>query len=580
MLHSPPISLLPKNPLHAPSHNPTFEDVNGNDDPDSTSSTSYIAHHLLPNPSPTHPLHRPDLRFQESEAFTDKFHQHFAHNMEKVNRRATKRWSEHASDMSELGAQWNGFSLMESGPLGTAIEKVGQAVDADFLATTKMVSYNGLLLTNPQLQDWEQNASEPLHTYTQFAQLIKSRLSFRHQKHVQYELVQEALENQRDKLEILEAAEREARRLEQALERGGVAAGASASAPSSPPAREDSSIPELARPSVRRSGQSFGLLSAVKHSLSGMMDVDPEATRRANIAKTRDNISQLEDSLQASAQDLKYASTTLQADLDRFQRQKVADLRELTIQLSTIHRDWCKANLEAWKAAQAAIDEIPDHPNKVPADAAARVASIDRDRDLPPVPQQESRRSSVAHGSPAKRDSLSMGGARSPSKPLSPGMGARSPSNASNPLPKMGQLNLDSPFSETPFSSHPLGEPSAPANGLDPLGGSMISPRHTPKPAEDADTPKWPSSPVKSSPPEQKSVDVPPSPKSTQAVKSLNEEARDEDEPVESSKGTLVDRKDSAGSVGSKSSTTNIKPADITKDTKPKTEDVGPLGPL
>lgn len=51
---------------------------------------------------------------------------------------------------------------------------------------------------------------------------------------------------------------------------------------------------------------------------------------------------QLEDSLQASAQDLKYASTTLQADLDRFQRQKVADLRHMTIQLAQIHREWCK----------------------------------------------------------------------------------------------------------------------------------------------------------------------------------------------------------------------------------------------
>lgn len=33
---------------------------------------------------------------------------------------------------------------------------------------------------------------------------------------------------------------------------------------------------------------------------------------------------------------------TLQADLDRFQRQKVADLREMAINLSQVHRDWCK----------------------------------------------------------------------------------------------------------------------------------------------------------------------------------------------------------------------------------------------
>lgn len=186
--------------------------------------------------------------------------------------------------------------------------------------------------------------------------MIRARLSFRHQKHVQYELVQEALETQRDKLEILENAEREAKRLEEALERGGNVLTGPQVGPV--PARDEQ---ERAQRRARAT-QGFGLLSAVKHSLSGMIDMDPEATRRANIAKTRDNISQviffvfshfcalaygychtqLEDSYQAAAQDLKYASMTLQADLDRFQRQKVADLREMAINLSQVHRDWCK----------------------------------------------------------------------------------------------------------------------------------------------------------------------------------------------------------------------------------------------
>jgi hypothetical protein len=51
---------------------------------------------------------------------------------------------------------------------------------------------------------------------------------------------------------------------------------------------------------------------------------------------------QLEDSLQAAAQDLKYASQTLQADLDRFQRQKVADMRDMTIAMAEMHREWAK----------------------------------------------------------------------------------------------------------------------------------------------------------------------------------------------------------------------------------------------
>lgn len=141
-----------------------------------------------------------------------------------------------------------------------------------------------------------------MHIYGQFATLIRSRLAFRHQKHVQYELVQEALETQRDKLELLESAEKEARRLEDALERGGRMGSEGGSESGNRGdggedygAGRNSMIERetAARTVSRARGSGFGLISAVKHSLSGMMDHDPEATRRANIGKTRDNISQV-----------------------------------------------------------------------------------------------------------------------------------------------------------------------------------------------------------------------------------------------------------------------------------------------
>ena len=108
--------------------------------------------------------------------------------------------------------------------------------------------------------------------------------------------MQEALETQKDKLDLLENAEREARRLEDALDRGQRGMNESRSTEEIVQERERAERVERAH---RRGGDGsgvgsgFGLLNAVKHSLSGMMDVDPEATRRANIAKTRDNISQV-----------------------------------------------------------------------------------------------------------------------------------------------------------------------------------------------------------------------------------------------------------------------------------------------
>lgn len=121
------------------------------------------------------------------------------------------------------------------------------------------------------------------------------------------------------------------------------------------------------RKSTSSGSGGYGFLSALSHSITGMMDVDPEATRRNNISKTRDTISQvcllptpfaglrsfadpfcatfffqLEDALYHVQQDLKYASQTIQADLDRFQRQKVKDMRDMCLNLATAHRDWCK----------------------------------------------------------------------------------------------------------------------------------------------------------------------------------------------------------------------------------------------
>jgi len=297
-----------------------------------------------------------------------------------------KRWTDFATDSADLGAVLNGFSLNESGPLAAALEKTGQAIDATYIATTHLV------------QDMEQNWAEPLNEYAQFASIIRKLLIYRHQKHAQLEITQEALENKRANLDDLEKNEREASRLEEALGRGRVtgpfarnSSGSSAQRTDDAASSETGATDENAgegeedtadaesrdapvytpphpasSPPPRRSGSGMGLLNALSYTLHGMMDVDPETARRNGISKTRETISQLEDALHLTAQDLKYSSSTIQADLDRFQRQKVADIREMCLAMARSHRDWCKKNLEAWEEAKKDIALIPDHPNRIP----------------------------------------------------------------------------------------------------------------------------------------------------------------------------------------------------------------------
>ncbi|KIO26517.1 hypothetical protein M407DRAFT_74359 [Tulasnella calospora MUT 4182] len=359
VLNSPPLSQLPKNILKAPSHNPV----------EAASSPAYEA---LPSPSASQPLRNPDQRFLDSEAFTSKFATHLNGSMEKVTRRTMKRWSEYAHEHAELGAVLNAFSLSETGSLQAALEKTGQAVDASYMATTAL------------LQELEQAWTEPLHEYSQFAVIIKKLLAYRHQKHVQYEMTQDSLEAKRSVLDEYEKNEAEARRLEQALNRGrsavpettveegenegqgedGLGTSSFASRPST--MSRSRSLPSSSDPPRSRKTSGYGFLSALSYSLHGIMDVDPEAARRSNISKTRDTIGQLEDALHASAQDLKYASSTIQADLDRFQRMKVADLRDMTIAVAKLHREWCQKNLEVWLEAKKEIDKIEPHPNQPP----------------------------------------------------------------------------------------------------------------------------------------------------------------------------------------------------------------------
>ncbi|KAJ9474899.1 Sorting nexin-41 [Pseudozyma hubeiensis] len=408
---SPPLAHLPKNNLRAPVQNPA----------DPHASPAY-AH--LPLPSSVSSLRHPNQRFIDSEAFTNRFANHLSGSMEKVNRRLMRRWTEASTDYAELGAILNGFSLTESGQLATAIERTGQAADAAYIATGQM------------LKQWEEKFTEPLHEYTQFAAILQKLLKWRHLKHLQYELAQDALEAKRTQLEELERVENEAKRLEEALERGGAglvgsggrvtgggidangirdgvgsgfrpsasvygrasgeeadsaagggakssggsnangstdAGGASASEANGAQSARSRATSPPSSPSKRSSSRStgYGLLGAITHTFQSVMDVDRDASRRSNISKLREEISLLEEGLSLTSNDLHYATVAIQADLDRFQRQKVSDFKEMMLDFAKMHREFAQTNLDNWREAKREIDAV-ERPAGMPESSLAR----------------------------------------------------------------------------------------------------------------------------------------------------------------------------------------------------------------
>lgn len=194
-------------------------------------------------------------------------------------------WSwlkELANDYAELGAVYNGFSLNEEGAVANAIEKIGQAVDSSYTETTQMVT------------SLEGEFAEPIQEHSQFAHIIKQVLKFRHLKHAQVEMIESSLESKKETLENLQLMEDEARRLEEAISRERTIGSNAVNVDElneSPVG--NGHAPANYNPSVRRrptkawSGP-IKMINAVGHSLQGIIDVDPEATRRNQIGKTRD----------------------------------------------------------------------------------------------------------------------------------------------------------------------------------------------------------------------------------------------------------------------------------------------------
>jgi sorting nexin-41/42 len=130
-------------------------------------------------------------------------------------------------------------------------------------------------------------------------------------------MTQDGLEARRESLNELENSEREAKRLDEALERGRLRS-VGPSVPdtqSTPPDAADEIgtgtrtenegneqdenpasvfLPPHPGPSpVKRRAPGMGLLNALSYTIHGMMDTDPESARRSGISKTRETISQV-----------------------------------------------------------------------------------------------------------------------------------------------------------------------------------------------------------------------------------------------------------------------------------------------
>lgn len=304
-----------------------------------------------------------DPYFINFEASTKELELLLQGSIDKVNRRTLEHLSKLSADLAELGARYNGFSLSEPSPsVAAAIERVGQAVDSTYLSTEDLANTFGA------------SFAEPMRESAQFAGVVRSVLRYRVLKRVQQEMTRDQLDQKRGLLDTLERSEQESKRLDQYLTQSTAnlpqrsASSASARSeritsprqseetqsidsdfplthsetPSSPPSASQGLPTNEATSPTHKKTQSGNFVTnkifgSFRHAVNGFVDSDPERTRRDQMGKTKDSLSQLEQALEVSEKDVKDATQGVMRDLKRFQKEKEDDLNRYMVSFITIN---------------------------------------------------------------------------------------------------------------------------------------------------------------------------------------------------------------------------------------------------
>ncbi|KAI0244754.1 Sorting nexin, cytoplasm-to-vacuole targeting pathway/endosomal sorting [Massospora cicadina] len=267
-----------------------------------------------------------------------------------------------SKDFGDLGAIYNGFSLAEKEGLAETIEKLGQAVDISYMALGDLSA--GL----------EEAVSEPLEEYAKYSVIAQRALKYRSTKHLQLERATEMLE--------IKKAARGWRLLFKGKPRRGTHTRMMNRYTLMTKSDALVQLQSLRREAPRsistgdvaqnvNGGGGGHLLNLLSYTLHGLIDVDPEGSRRNSITKTKEQILGLENLVENLTNGLEMTSAALQRDLDRFQAQKQADLTQALSDFARLHREYCQAvsehnrmsnaakNLRAWEEALAEAEKIP-----------------------------------------------------------------------------------------------------------------------------------------------------------------------------------------------------------------------------
>ncbi|KAI8373172.1 uncharacterized protein BYT42DRAFT_579445 [Radiomyces spectabilis] len=334
ILRSPPLSVLPRNPLQMVLHKRP-------DVPIHAYNAILTNQHIpLPTNKQVSSAQAPHIDAWKQTAFRSA--SYMGHQVDKSQRKLMRRLEDLSHDYAELGAVYNGLSLNEKTGVAEVMDKVGQAMDASRHDIEHMVTC------------LEGEVIEPVQEQARFAQAIQHVLDFYHKKQAQADLIEMCLANKQAALASLLRMEKKSQHLtgfmtEQVSASVDPCSDATtareslsiAPQPSEREMEEDPAAIAKRSPGYWSNGPSR-MWSAVGHTLQGIVDADPQALRHQQLNKTKDAVSVISEARDIVQHDFSSINSSLSAQLGQFQQDKERDLRDILLAFAKIHARHCQ----------------------------------------------------------------------------------------------------------------------------------------------------------------------------------------------------------------------------------------------
>ncbi|ORZ18910.1 hypothetical protein BCR42DRAFT_372625 [Absidia repens] len=375
---------------------------------------------IIPIPTTSYTLKAPDPKYLTSESSFNNQSQHANTRFDRSQKKVLGRLEDLSNDYSEMGAVYNALSLDEVGVMANAVEQLGLSNDETSLQMRQLVTQLEIDFAE-HVQEYVQRAAiakqSIRHWHTKQAQLEMIGEALVTKQMTLQTLLKTEGQAERLQATLGQSEQQHQQQHHEGMDMNGDGDGdddddlasydnidthsiedgfsavntSSTTFPSSDNGLqndskgdfvssshddhnnssgdgddENTSYPNAVSASAIRASRYRSkkwtsprkLFNAMSSTIQGMIDVDPELTRRNQIETLKTTITQLETAKRKTLEETKQVSSSIQEELKRFEKQNEMELKRMMIAFAKTHLEFCEKNMVSWQRTRQQVDNM------------------------------------------------------------------------------------------------------------------------------------------------------------------------------------------------------------------------------